>query len=305
MEPLMHSMDQGDVGTILHFYGAKRSTRDDEVRNVLRNTDGPDSASMVRLRRLDDQNILASFDTQGRARRVYEALKTAYMRGSVLPFKVRYWGVGVEHSMVGGPPSATYNASNSHSSSSSASASASGPVRSFAALAAAIQGPAADTAAATTAYPQLVSKGSGASAWANRVAPRAEAALSSMVASGRMGMPYVVPTPKPTNRRNQFQDAWGDEEDTATLRTSNRDNRLGTTASTRNAVPAAPSQVFSSSSVSVYADEDGFAADDLAAALQASLESSSTNATTHADRHGGTGGYGDDADNWEARADRS
>jgi len=101
-EPHVSAMDRAAIGATLLLHGLRRSTREDTVRTVLAGGSGDEAG--VKLRRLDDHNMLATFETAGRAERALEQVTAATEKGEVLPFAARYWGVGVPEVLAGASP---------------------------------------------------------------------------------------------------------------------------------------------------------------------------------------------------------
>jgi hypothetical protein len=149
LEPHVSSMDQGAIGRTLHLLNIRRSTKETDLRDCL------GCGGACAFRRLDDHNMLATFETQGRAARALENVHSAEARGSVLPCKARYWGVGVEAFLA---------SKDMHSPSI----------------------PPAPSASRQTA---------GASAWATIVSSKGATAHASMSAAGTIGAPIVASPP--------------------------------------------------------------------------------------------------------------
>jgi hypothetical protein len=96
-EPHAAAMDAALVGTALHLYSTQRrgGLREGDVVPVI--TAGGLGG---RWRLVDDQHGIVYADTQGRAGRIIEAVRSAAVRGVLPTVRVRYWGVGVEEHMA-------------------------------------------------------------------------------------------------------------------------------------------------------------------------------------------------------------
>lgn len=89
-EPEIRDMRPDEIGCILHLFDMRASVTESSVSDVLNIAARRDEYELTRL---DDHNALVTFSSKERARRVFEAITSR--AGMMMPFKVRFWGVGV------------------------------------------------------------------------------------------------------------------------------------------------------------------------------------------------------------------
>jgi hypothetical protein len=77
------------VGCTLHAFNVKASTTSRDISNAI----GIEGLS---VKRLDEHNVLIIHESLGKSTRTMEAYEMSIKRGIVMPFKLRYWGIGVE-----------------------------------------------------------------------------------------------------------------------------------------------------------------------------------------------------------------
>jgi hypothetical protein len=74
---------------MLHAFGVKAYMTGIDISNAI-------GIQGLIVRRLDDHNVLIIHESLGKAKRTLEAYELSLRRGVVIPFKLRWWGVGVE-----------------------------------------------------------------------------------------------------------------------------------------------------------------------------------------------------------------
>jgi hypothetical protein len=88
LEPPLSNLGQL-VGCTLHAFNVKASTTSRDISNAI----GIEGLS---VKRLDEHNVLIIHESLGKSKRTMEAYEMSIKRGIVVPFKLRYWGIGVE-----------------------------------------------------------------------------------------------------------------------------------------------------------------------------------------------------------------
>jgi hypothetical protein len=77
------------AGCMLHAFGVKASMTGTDISNAI-------GIQGLTVRRLDDHNVLIIHESLGKARRTLESYEMSVRRGVMIPFKLRWWGVGTE-----------------------------------------------------------------------------------------------------------------------------------------------------------------------------------------------------------------
>jgi hypothetical protein len=87
-EPMLSNLGHL-AGCMLHAFGVKAYMTGIDISNAI-------GIQGLIVRRLDDHNALIIHESLGKAKRTLEAYELSLRRGVVIPFKLRWWGVGVE-----------------------------------------------------------------------------------------------------------------------------------------------------------------------------------------------------------------
>ena len=77
------------AGCMLHAFGVKASMTGTDISNAI-------GIQGLTVHRLDDHNVLIKHESLGKARRTLESYEMSVRRGVIIPFKLRWWGVGTE-----------------------------------------------------------------------------------------------------------------------------------------------------------------------------------------------------------------